>query len=42
MDKYLSESEDWMLIYVSGEKGFSEVEHLDAFKKRFKEEKRSQ
>ena len=31
-----------MLKYVSGEKGLSEAEHLDAFKKRLKEEKRSQ
>ena len=33
LDKYLSESEEWMLKYVAGEKRLSEVEDLDAFKK---------
>ena len=42
LDKYLSESEEWMLKYVAGEKRLSEVEDLDAFKKCLKEEKTSQ
>ena len=42
LDKDLSESEEWMLKFVAGEKGLSEVEDPDAFKKRLKEEKRSQ
>ena len=33
-DKYLSESEEWMLKFVAGEKGLSEVEDPDAFEKR--------
>ena len=40
LDKYLSESEEWMFRFVAGEKSLSEVEHPDAFKKRLKEEKR--
>ena len=31
-DKYLSESEEWMLKFVTGEKGLLEVEDPDAFK----------
>ena len=42
LDKYLSESEEWMLKSEAGEKRFSEVEDFDAFKKRLKEEKASQ
>ena len=42
LDKYLSESEEWMLKFVAGEKRLSEVEDPDVFKKRLKEEKRSQ
>ena len=41
LDKYLSESKEWMLKFVAGEKGFSVLEDADAFKKRLKEEKRS-
>ena len=37
LDKYLSESKGWMLKLVAGEKGLSEVEDLDAFKKCLKE-----
>ena len=40
LDKYLSESEEWMLKFVAG-KRLSEVEDTDAFKKRLKEEKRN-
>ena len=39
LDKYLSESKEWMLKFVAGEKGLSKVEDPDAFKKRLKEEK---
>ena len=39
LDKYLSESEEWMLKFVAGEKRLSEVENVDVFKKRLKEEK---
>ena len=42
LDKDLSERKEWMLKFVAGEKGLSEVEDLDVFKKRLKEEKRSQ
>ena len=42
MDKYLSESKEWMLKFVAGEKGLSELEHPDAFKKRLKEDNTSQ
>ena len=42
LDKYLSESKELMLKFVAGEKGLSEVEDADAFKKHLKEEKRSQ
>ena len=42
LDKYLSESEEWMLKFVAGEKRLSEVQDPDVFKKRLKEEKRSQ
>ena len=42
LDKYLIESEEWMLKFVAGEKRLSEVEDLDVFKKCLKEEKRSQ
>ena len=42
LDKYLSESEEWMLKFVAREKRLSEVEDPDVFKKRLKEEKRSQ
>ena len=42
LDKYLSESEEWMLKLVAGEKGLSETEDLDASKKRLKDEKTSQ
>ena len=42
LDKDLSESKEWMLKFVAGEKGLSEVEDLDVFKKYLKEEKRSQ
>ena len=42
LEKYLSESEEWMLKLVAGEKGLSEVEDPDAFKKRLKVEKTSQ
>ena len=42
LEKYLSESEERMLKFVAGEKGLTEVKDPDAFKKRLKEEKRSQ
>ena len=42
LNKYLSESEEWMLKFVAGENGLSEVEDPDAFKKRLKKEKTSQ
>ena len=42
LGKYLSESEEWMLKSVAGEKRLSEVEDPDVFKKRLKEEKISQ
>ena len=42
LDKYLSDSEEWMLKFVAGEKSLSEVVDSDVFKKRLKEEKRSQ
>ena len=42
LDKYLSDSEEWMLKFVAGEKKLSEVEDPDVFKKRLKEEKRNQ
>ena len=42
MDKYLSESEECMLKFVAGKKGLSDVNDSDAFKKRLKEENRSQ
>ena len=41
LDKYLSESKEWMLTFVAGEKRSSEVENPDTFKKHLKEEKRS-
>ena len=39
LDKYLSENDEWMLKFVAGEKGLSEVKDPDAFKKRLKEER---
>ena len=42
LDKYLSESKEWMLRFVAGEKRLSEVEDPDVFKKCLTEEKRSQ
>ena len=39
LDKHLSESEEWVLKFVAGEKRFSELEDSDAFKKCLKEEK---
>ena len=42
LDKYLSDSEEWMMKFVAGEKGFPEVEDLDIFKKHSKEEKITQ
>ena len=42
LDKYLSESKEWMLKFVVGENRLSEVEDLDVCKKLLKEEKRSQ
>ena len=42
LDKYLSESGEWMLKFLAGGKGLSEVEDPDAFKNCLKEEKRSQ
>ena len=42
LDKYLKESKEWMLKFVTGKKGLSEVKNPDAFKKHLKEEKRSQ
>ena len=42
LGKYLSESEEWKLKFVAGEKGLSDVEDPDAFKKRLKEKKTSQ
>ena len=41
LDKYLSESEEWMLKFVAGEKVLPEVEDLDAFEKSLIEKKRS-
>ena len=42
LDKYLSESEEWILKFVAGEKGLSEVKDLETFKKHLKEERTSQ
>ena len=42
LDKCLIETEEWMLKFVAGKKGLSEVEDPDAFTKRLKEEKASQ
>ena len=42
LEKYLSESKEWMLKFVGGEKRLSEVENPGTFKKHLKEEKRSQ
>ena len=42
LNKYLSEKEEWMFKFAAGEKKLSEVEDPDVFKKRLKEEKRSQ
>ena len=42
LDKYLSDSKEWMLKYVAGEKALLEVEDPDAFKKRLKEEETRQ
>ena len=42
LGKYLSESEEWMLTFVTGEKGLSEVEDPGALKKLLKEEKTNQ
>ena len=42
LDKYPSESKKRMLKFIAGEKGLSEVEDPDAFKKRLKEQKTSQ
>ena len=42
LDKYLSESKEWMLKFVAGEKRLSEVEDPDVFKRLLKEEKKSQ
>ena len=33
LEKYLSESKEWMLKFVAGEKRLSEVENPDTFKK---------
>ena len=41
LDKHLSVSKEWMLKFVAEEKGLSEVEDTDAFKKRLEEERRS-
>ena len=40
LDKYLSE--EWVLKFVAREKGSSEVEDPNAFKKRLKQQKTSQ
>ena len=40
LDKYFSDSKEWMLKFAASEKRFSEVEDPDVFKKRLKEEKR--
>ena len=42
LEKYLSDSKEWMLKFVAGEKRLSEVENPGTFKKHLKEEKRSQ
>ena len=42
LDKYLSESEEWMLKFVAGKKRLSEVKDLETFKKHLKEERTSQ
>ena len=42
LDKYLSESKEWVLKFVAGEKGLSEVQDLDTLKKHLTEEKTSQ
>ena len=42
LGKYLSESKEWMLKFVVGKKGLSEVEDPDEFRKSFKKKKRSQ
>ena len=41
LEKYLRDSEEWMLKCVAVKKGLSKVEDQDAFKKRLKEEKRN-
>ena len=37
LDKCLNESEEWMMKFVAGEKGLSEVEDPHIFKKRLKD-----
>ena len=37
LEKYLSDSKEWMLKFVAEEKCLSEEEDLDAIKKRLKE-----
>ena len=41
LDRYLSDSEKWMLKFVAVAKGLSEVEDRDVFKRYIKEEKTS-
>ena len=42
LEKYLSNSNEWMLKFVAREKQLSQVKYRDGFKKRLKEEKKSQ
>ena len=37
LDRYLSDSKEWMLKFLVVEKGLSQVEDPDVFKKRLKE-----
>ena len=41
LDRYLSDSEKWMLKFVAVAKGLSEVEDQDVFKRYLKEKKTS-
>ena len=41
LGKYLSDSKEWVLKFLTGEKGLSEVEDSGALKKPLKDEKAS-
>ena len=42
LDKYVSTSEEWMLKFVAAERGLTDVEETETFKKQLKDEKKSQ